>query len=96
MSTEPKENSLNSFIARNAWAIIIVSASVIGQWAVLGTKVTGVEERVGNLETADISFREELNANKSDVAALNAKVDAVSENVTYIRSRIDQVLRNQQ
>lgn len=74
----------------NMWAIALVIASVIAQWAVFGVRLDNIEGRQDRQGTAITDLQDQLTQTQSQYAALNAKVDAVSDNVLYIRQRIDE------
>lgn len=93
-NTEKKEGALSSFLAKNAWALIIVTSSVVGQWAVFGARLDNLEARVDRQGTAITDIRSQVQETQNQYAALNAKVDALKDGVDYIRNRIDRALNN--
>lgn len=94
-NTEDKNpNGISPFLARNAWAIIIVAASVVAQWAVFGTRLDSIEQRVETHEKVLSDTRAQLAETQNQYSALEAKLEGIDQNVNYIRTRLDQILRN--
>lgn len=90
-----KRVQLPEFVTRNAWALIIVAASVIGQWAVFGVRLDSIEARVERQGTSISDIRSSLAETQNQYAALEAKLEGIDQNVNYIRTRLDAALRNQ-
>ncbi len=74
------------------WPVALVVVSLAAQWAILGQRVSALENRVDRQGTSIADVRTQVAESQKDVAALNEKVDGVAENVNYIRSRIDNAL----
>lgn len=70
-------------------AIVTVIVSLIGQWAVLGTRVSAVEDRQDRQGESITDIKAQLATQAANYAELKAKIDAMSDNINYIRSRID-------
>lgn len=77
---------------RTFWPVALVIISLAAQWAILGQRVSALEDRVDRQGTSIADVRTQVAESQKDVAALNEKVDGVAENVNYIRSRIDNAL----
>lgn len=90
----PKPNSLVDFLSKNVWAISLVTASVIAQWAVFGVRLDSIEDRQNRQDATIVVIQEQQKNAQSQYAALQQKVDSLNENVLYIRNRIDRVLNN--
>lgn len=91
----PRQNNvLMEFLAKNAWALILVTSSVVAQWAVFGTRLDSLEHRVTTHEEILSDTRAQLAETQNQYSALEAKLEGIDENVNYIRSRLDQILRN--
>lgn len=80
--------------------VLIVGSGLVGQWVLLGTRVTAnestlaeVSNRVDRQGTSITDIKNQLSIQASNYAQLSAKLDAMSDNVNYIRSRIDRVLQ---
>lgn len=91
---EQKPNFLVEFLAKNAWALVIVATSVAAQWAVFGVRLDNLEARVDRQGTAITDIRSQVQETQNQYAALNAKVDALKDGVDYIRNRIDRALND--
>lgn len=89
--TTSKQSQFVEFFAKNLWAIALVIASVIAQWAVFGVRLDTVEARQDRQGQAITSLQEQVQDADTRYAALEAKVDSLNENVLYIRNRIDKV-----
>lgn len=85
-------NPITDFIQKNLWALIIVTASVIAQWAVFSVRLQNIEARQDRQGTVITALQDQMRDTQTQYAALNAKVDAVNDNVLYIRERIDKTL----
>lgn len=90
---EPKRAPIGDFI-KTYWPIALVAVSLAGSWAILGQRVTAVEERLDRQGTAITDIRAQLQETQEQYAALEAKVDGIKESVDYIRSRIDRALND--
>lgn len=77
------------FIRNNAWAIVIVVASVVAQWAIFSTRLDTIEQRQDRQGTTIAALQTSVQDVQTQYAALNAKLDALNDNVLYIRNRID-------
>lgn len=84
-----QNNFFIGFIRNNAWAIVIVTASVVAQWAVFSTRLDTIEQRQDRQGTAITGLQSSVADVQTQYAALNAKLDALNDNVLYIRNRID-------
>lgn len=82
-------NFLIDFVRNNAWAIIIVIASIVAQWAIFSTRLTNDEGRLDRQSSAISTLQSSVNDVQTQYAALNAKLDALNDNVLYIRNRVD-------
>lgn len=74
-------------------AIATVVASLITQWAVFGVRLSAVESRQDNQEATLTALQTSLTTQIANYAALSAKIDALTDNVNYIRNRIDSVVK---
>lgn len=72
-------------------ALATIIVSLVAQWAVFGTRLTAAEQREDRQGTAITALQNTLTQQQADYAALSAKIDGISDNVSYIRSRIDHV-----
>lgn len=70
-------------------AIITIIASLIFQWAVFGVRLMSVESAVTDLKSINIDLQRQVSDQKANYAKQDAKIDAIAENVSYIRSRVD-------
>lgn len=84
-----KNNAIVTFLRDNAWALAIVIASVIAQWSVFGVRLTNIEQRQDRQGATIVSLQSSVADVQTQYAALNAKLDALGDNVLYIRNRID-------
>lgn len=79
----------------NNWTIVLsvmtVIVSLVAQWALLGYRITAVEQRQDRQGSAITDIQTTLSSQAAEYAALEAKIDAISDNVDYIRSRIDNI-----
>lgn len=91
-----KPNPFLDFFAKNAWALILVVSSVVAQWAVFGVRLDNLEQGVDTNTLAISETRTQLAETQNQYAALEAKLEGIDANVTYIRTRLDAVLRNGQ
>lgn len=83
------ENFLMGFVKNNAWAIVIVTASVVAQWSIFSTRLTAIEQRQDRQGDSIQTIQNSLSDVQTQYAGLNAKLDGISDNVSYIRSRLD-------
>ncbi len=84
---------LIDFLRSNAWALIIVASSLIGQWYVTTARLDTIEARQDRQGAAITALQTSVADVQTQYAALNAKLDAIDSNVNYIRSRIDNATR---
>ena len=84
-----KQTFLFDFVKNNAWALVIVFASVVGQWYVFTARLDNIEARQDRQGTALQDLQTSVAGVQTQYAALSAKLDAIDSNVNYIRSRID-------
>lgn len=86
---------MNKFI-ENYWpitlSVITVGVSIATQWAIFGSRLTAVELRQDRQGSAITSLQSSLTQQQADYAALSAKIDAMSDNVSYIRTRVDSII----
>lgn len=75
------------------FSIATVLVSILAQWTLLGYRISSVEARQDRQSTAITTIQSQLSSQASDYAALNAKLDAIDDNVTYIRQRLDDTTR---
>lgn len=73
-------------------SVTTVIVSLAAQWAVLGYRISAVEARQDRQGTAITALQGQTQTLTANYAELNAKIDAMNENVTYIRNRLDRVL----
>lgn len=76
------------------FSIVTVLVSLTAQWAVLGVRLSAVEARQDRQATTIMAIQTELQTQATDSARLEAKVDAIDNNVDYIRGRIDKAISN--
>lgn len=72
-----------------ALAITTVMVSLVTQWAVYGIRIANVESRQDRQAAAIMVIQGQITDQVANYAALQAKLDAIKDNVDYIRSRID-------
>lgn len=72
-------------------AIVTVIVSLITQWAVFGVRLSGVEDRQNRQGTTISTLQIQVTGLANDISGIKAKVDAINDNVNYIRNRIDKV-----
>lgn len=82
---------------KNYWPIMIsavtIVVSIATQWAIFGSRLAAVESRQDRQGTAISALQDATTQQQANYAALSAKLDALSDNVSYIRSRIDNALK---
>lgn len=78
---------------RNYWPIILVVVSIIAQWSVLGLRIGNVEARQDRQSEAIMQVQKDIVAQAVSTGKLEAKIDAIGDSVSYIRSRIDAVTK---
>lgn len=80
---------------RTYWPVIIflvgTFVSLVTQWAVLGIRLSNVEARQDRQGDAITDVKNQLTQQAANYAELKAKLDAISDNVAYIRSRMDKL-----
>lgn len=74
-------------------SLMAIIVSLSAQWAVFGVRISAVEDRQDRQGTAIATLQDSFTTQQSNYAALAAKLDAVNENVVYIRSRIDNAVK---
>lgn len=72
-------------------AIATVLVSLITQWAVFGVRLSAVEQRQDRQGTTITTLQGQVTGLANDISGIKAKVDAINDNVNYIRNRIDKV-----
>lgn len=81
------------WLKNNALTITIAILGVVASYSVntalYGYRLTAVEARQDRQGTAITTINATLATQQSQFAALSAKLDAISDNVNYIRSRLD-------
>lgn len=75
-------------------AVVTVFISLITQWAVFGVRLSNVESRQDRQSAAIVSLQDNVAQQQANYAALSAKIDALTDNVSYIRSRIDSAIKS--
>lgn len=85
----PAQNNFVGFLKNNLWAIALVLASVVAQWSVFGVRLDNIEARQDRQGTAIADLQNQVTTTQTQYAALDAKVDAMNDNILYIRQRID-------
>lgn len=77
------------------WPILFslssILISLVAQWAILGQRITAIEARQDRQSTAVLALQTQTSDLSNNYATLAAKLDAINDNVNYIRSRIDRV-----
>lgn len=84
------------FIKNNPSIVITIATiavSIATQWAVLGQRITSIEERVDRQGQAITDVKAQLVTQAAQYAELKAKIEAISDNVSYIRNRIDRAIQ---
>lgn len=71
------------------WPVVLVVVSLAAQWAILGQRVNTVEARLDRQGQAITTLQQSDTERQAQYAALSAKLDAVNDNLLYIRNRID-------
>lgn len=81
-------NTIFDYIIK-VWPIIAIVLSLVAQWAIFGVRIASLEDRQNRQGTAIVSLQASVADVQTQYAALNAKLDALGDNVLYIRTRID-------
>lgn len=76
-----------------AIAIVTVIVSLIAQWSVFGVRLSNVETRQDRQAAVILTMQDSLTTQIANYAALSAKIDALNDNVNYIRARIDSAIK---
>lgn len=84
-NNDNKTNFLGDFLARNAWAIILVTVSVVAQWAVFGVRLENIEERTKSSEEAIVNLQASTNAYAVSIAE-------IQRDIQYIRLKLDRII----
>lgn len=71
------------------WPAALVVISLAAQWAILGQRVSAAEQQLDRQGASIITLQANDREREAQYAALNAKLDALNDNVLYIRNRID-------
>lgn len=74
---------------RTFWPVVLVVVSLAAQWAILGQRVSATEARLDRQGAAIVTLQQSDTERQAQYAALSAKLDALGDNVLYIRNRID-------
>lgn len=80
-----KTNPFADFLFRNAWALILVVASVVGQWAVFGVRLDNLEDRVSANAEAIEAPQDQANATALDIAQ-------IQKDIEYMRMKLDRII----
>lgn len=70
-------------------SLLTIGVTIVTQWALLGQRITALESRQDRQEQAVVDVKAQLTVQAANYAALSAKIDAIGDNVSYIRSRVD-------
>lgn len=73
------------------FTVITVMISIAAQWSLFGYRLTSVEQRQDRQGEAITAIQNTLTAQASEYAALNATINAISDNVDYIRSQVEKI-----
>ena len=77
------------------WPIIISIASVVvsfvAQWSIQGARITALEDRQDRQGVAMAAMQLQVTGLSNDISGIKATLASMSENLTYIRNRIDRV-----
>ncbi len=76
------------------FSLATVLVSLVSVWATYGIRLQNVENRQDRQSAAIMAIQTELQTQAKDSARLEAKVDAIDNNVDYIRGRIDRAVGN--
>lgn len=74
-------------------SIITIGVSFTAQWAVLGIRITALEDRQNRQATNLSALQTQVIGLANDVSGMKADIGSIKDNVTYIRSRIDAITR---
>lgn len=75
------------------FSVTTIIVSLLTQWVLLGYRISAVESRQDRQGSAITDIQAQLSTQAANYAALSAKLDAIDNDVTYIRQRIDNVTR---
>lgn len=96
MNPEQEKNSKWVDLFRTFWPVAVVLISVVVNsvinWTTFGVRLDAIESRQDRQGSAITSLQTSVTDTQNNYAALNAKVDSLSDNVLYIRQRIDNAL----
>ncbi len=86
--------TINEYI-RTYWPIFVTIVTLaVGLYindSIQNVRITALEVRQDRQATAIMTLNTQMTNVVTNFAALSSKVDAINENVTYIRNRIDRV-----
>lgn len=87
------QNPMIDWLKSNGLTLTIVVAGIVASYsintALYGYRLSSVEARQDRQGVSITAMQATLADVQSQYAAINAKLDAMSDNVNYIRSRID-------
>lgn len=84
---------MTDFLTKNVVAIILAGVSFVSMYAVNSYRIQALEDRQDRQGTAVMLLQSQQTDGIANYAALDAKLDAVIDNVSYIRSRIDSIVK---
>ena len=71
------------------WPIILALVSFISGFTLLQVRLSSVEARQDRQANSIMELQKQVNTQATNYATVQAKLENISENVSYIRSRID-------
>ena len=80
---------MNEWLVKNSWAILIVTAGVVGSWAVN-------DYRISRVEADTLELREDIGAIASialDVAVLTERSNQQKEDVKEMSDKLDELIK---
>lgn len=84
---------MNSFLKDNLVALIAAIFSFVSMYAVDNYRINSLQDRQDRQGTVIATLQSQQTEQATNYAALSAKLDALGDNVLYIRSRIDSAVK---
>lgn len=77
------------------WPMVVTIVTVLlgvgAQWAVYGLQISDLRATQARQAVDIANLQTQVSLQASEYASLKATIDAINDNVTYIRSRIDRL-----
>lgn len=86
-----KNTSMNDYL--KYWPLAIFVGGIISTWAIFGVRLSGLESLQDKQGEAVKELQQRVSVSEVNYAKLDAKIEGIKDDVTYIRNRIDSAVK---